>query len=250
MNSDENKNNQLILSSFLKLIDENNLDKNELADEIISSYVINTINQFYEEYENHKIWLDEVDAESILDVENFVEIIDAYLSGFSQINKKDIVAWLINTKKEIEADCKQISINKNNQQENTQRLEDNSQNGKNHAKLSNDKKMTSKQKDEPHDPNIQLLIEMFPTIDLSEIKKTYKRCQKNYENSIDELLCVHNGSIIKKDEIIEEVVCKNQLDLTDEERQALKEKTVEKYNFALFNLKYFFIKFDFLSSLQ
>jgi len=236
MNPDEIKKNELILSSFLKLIEENNLNKDELADEIISSYVVNTINQFYEEYECHKIWLDHVEAESILDVENFVEIIDAYFSGFSQINKKDIVAWLINMKKEIEASCKQTSLNENRErnlytEKDDERLEDNLKKENSHAKSSTNKKSTIKNKDEPNDPNINLLIEMFPSIDLTDIKKAYKRCQQNYEKSIDELLCLQNGSIIKKDEIIEEIVSKNQLDLTEEERQALKEKTVQKFGY-------------------
>jgi hypothetical protein len=143
------------------------------------------------------------------------------------------VAWLINTKKEIEAYCKQIFINENQEYnlalvKNDESLEDNSQKDNNQPMSSNNKKSVIKNKDESNDPNIQLLIEMFPCIDLTEIKKAYKRCQKNYEKSIDELLCLQNGSIIKKDEFIEEVLCKNQLDLTEEEKQALKEKTVQK----------------------
>jgi hypothetical protein len=238
MNPVENKKNELILASFLKLVDENNLNKDELADEIISSYVVNTINQFYEEYESHKIWLDVVEAESILDVDNFVEIIDAYLSGFSQISKKDIVTWLINMKREIEDICEQESHQEHKEELTLENKDENSvdtsQKDNNQAKSPNNKKPSTKHKEEQNDPNVMLLIEMFPSIDFTEIKKAYKRCQKNYEKSIDELLIVQNSSIIKKDKIVEEVVCKNQLDLTEEERQSLKEKTVQKYFQSLF----------------
>ena len=91
----------LILESFSNFVIKNKLiessDFEATIDEVIGSYVVNTIKQLFEEYENHKIWLDDNAAEEF-DIESFVEIIDAYLCGFNTLEKNDIVHWLIDLK--------------------------------------------------------------------------------------------------------------------------------------------------------
>ena len=104
MNPEEAILNSLILDSFKDFIANKNIldpnDFNELFDDTIASYVVNTIKQFYDEYETHKTWLD-IEFVETFDVENFVEIIDEYLNGFKSINTKEITNWLIQLKSDI-----------------------------------------------------------------------------------------------------------------------------------------------------
>ena len=109
MNDQKHK---LILDSFVKLaarfdlIDKKNLDST--IDETVGDYIVNTIQQLYEDYESHKVWMDDEFA-SDFDLDNFVEIIDAYLAGFRDLDPTAILNWLITLKKEIDV-CKSSTI--------------------------------------------------------------------------------------------------------------------------------------------
>jgi hypothetical protein len=213
----------IILESFSNFVIENELiDRSDLEatiDEVIGSYVVNTIKQLFEEYENHKIWLDDKAAEEF-DIESFVEIIDAYLCGFNTLEKNDIVHWLIQLKNDIDSQKqheKEISetLNKTEEDLSIEIIQD------------KDKKIKSKEnKIDPNDPNIKLLIEMFPSVSLNEINKLYKKVNKDYEKAIDELLILQNTGSIVSEESDENEDEKRELD--EEERKILKEKTLQK----------------------
>lgn len=211
MNTEENS-DRVILQSFQAFVVEQQLvsqsDIEELLDETISAYVINTIKQFYSEYENHKLWLDEVSSVASIDLSSFIEIIDAYVCGFSAIQSDSIIEWLIKLKKQTSTKnpcVKSIQVDSNE------------------TKLSPNKKQdVGKGCEKPVpkvevDPNLALLFDMFPELDKKEIEKVYIKCDRNHEKSIDELLSRHN--IIYLDE---------KDDLTEEEKRALKEKTLER----------------------
>jgi hypothetical protein len=66
-----------ILNSFKNFILKSKIDSaslEALEDNVVSSYVINAIKQFYEEYENHKAWIDD-NVEKSFDIENLVVVV-------------------------------------------------------------------------------------------------------------------------------------------------------------------------------
>ena len=204
MNPEDADLNSLIVDSFKGFIAKKNIldlnELNELFDDAIASYVVNTIRQLYDDYETHKTWLDIEFAETF-DVENFVEIIDEYLNGFKGINMTEITNWLIQLKSD---------INDLNNRSKEPKCESN--------KLDKDDlpgiKMESNIK--MNNPDLELLCEMFPLIELSQISKVYKMTSNNYERAIDELLL--NQHIPNQNNYV-----------TAEEKQLIKEKTVQKY---------------------
>lgn len=223
MNLTEEATDNLILKSFndfvleSKLVDKQDLDST--IDGTIGSYIVNTIKQFYEEYENHKIWLDNSKAEDF-DVENFIEIIDAYLSGFNNLPKKSILNWLIRLKKDIDD-----STNRNMQIQSIQ-IQTSTSSNLNDYKSNN--QVDSKQPENPEnieDPNLKLLLEMFPEMCIKRINKIYKKSNKNYEKTIDELLFIQNAEIQDQEGIEDR---EQQQRLSEQERILLKEKTVQK----------------------
>jgi hypothetical protein len=76
-----------------------------------------------------------------------------------------------------------------------------------------------------YEPNVMSLSEMFTKMSIKEINLIYKKTNKNYERSIDELLIIKDGSIVN-DSSDEDTLIK--LELNEEEKKALKEKTVQK----------------------
>lgn len=201
--------NEIILKTFsefvigTKLLDTESLN-DILNDEIIALYIINTINQFFEQYDNEQKWLDSNSIEEAFEIENFIEIIDAYLSGFSQLNQSDIIKWLTQLKQLLEeASTKTEIIETKNEIV--------------------EKELTTK--NEPvtvidYNENVISLNEIFPTLSLKEINTIYKKTNQNYDKTIDELLIIQNASIVDSSDD-EEIT-------TDEDRRLLKEKTVKQ----------------------
>lgn len=212
----------LILESFSSFVIKNKLiessDFEATIDEVIGSYVVNTIKQLFEEYENHKIWLDDNAAEEF-DIESFVEIIDAYLCGFNTLEKNDIVHWLIDLKNYIDSE-KQNELEASDKTETDENLSI-------EIAQDSDKKVKPKDKKiDANDPNIELLTEMFPSVSINEINKLYKKVNKSYEKAVDELLILQNTGSVLSEDSDEDLEAKNELN--EEERKLLKEKTLQK----------------------
>ena len=110
---DSNK-NVIILESFSKFIQINsNLMQetclNEIInDEVISMYIVNTIQQLFEQYDTENKWIDNK-LEDAFEIENFIEIIDAYLNGFCDLEQTKIIQWLTQLKKSLDGNYKSIS---------------------------------------------------------------------------------------------------------------------------------------------
>lgn len=212
----------IILESFSSFVIKNKLiessDFEATIDEVIGSYVVNTIKQLFEEYENHKIWLDDNAAEEF-DIESFVEIIDAYLCGFNTLEKNDIVHWLIDLKNFIDSE-KQHELEVSDKTETDENL------SKEIAQDSDKKVKPKDKKIDANDPNIELLTEMFPSVSINEIKKLYKKVNKSYEKAVDELLILQNSGSVLSEDSDEDLEAENELN--EEERKLLKEKTLQK----------------------
>ena len=212
----------IILESFSSFVIKNKLiessDFEATIDEVIGSYVVNTIKQLFEEYENHKIWLDDNAAEEF-DIESFVEIIDAYLCGFNTLEKNDIVHWLIDLKNYIDSE-------KQNELEASDKTETDGNLSIEIAQDSDKKVKPKDKKIDANDPNIELLTEMFPSVSINEINKLYKKVNKSYEKAVDELLILQNTGSVLSEDSDEDLEAKNELN--EEERKLLKEKTLQK----------------------
>jgi hypothetical protein len=222
MSSETSEKDQLILASFSDfVIDHDLIDRNDLdqfLDDTIGAYIINAIKQLFEEYESHKIWLDEPSARNLaedFDIENFIEIIDAYLTGFSTLHSNEIISWLIKLKKKLDTEFKTKNVREIIEQSVKKELE---KEPIFECVEESQLKMNSKieallEKDE----HLRVLVDMFPEFEFKEINKIYKKCNKNYEKAIDELLMLEN------------VIRTNDYELTEEEKQELKEKTVQRF---------------------
>ena len=75
------------------------------------------------------------------------------------------------------------------------------------------------------DANMDLLIEMFPQMNVKDINKIYKKSSCNYERTIDQLLTIQNATVNDNDD---DDVDEIKLELDEQERLALKEKTVQR----------------------
>jgi hypothetical protein len=226
INEVTNKNEEkMILDSFIQFLLAHNLkselssnEENQFDDNILASYVINMIKQFYEEYESSRMWLDEKKAQNF-EIENFKEIMDAYISDFKLINDNDIIEWLIELKKRLDdlARISKISSNKLKSEEKITKDETIETNNLLNDNNSNELK---------YDKNMQLLIEMFPNLNAKDIGQVYNKTNQNYEKAIDNLLIMDKACLIldSKQESYECESC----DLTQEEKKLLKERTVRK----------------------
>ena len=213
----------LILDSFKKFIGQSPIDNvhlDMLSDEVVVMYVTTSIKQFYEEYENQKFWIDEK-IEEAFDLENFVEIIDAYFDGFRDLEQKEIVSWLTKLKKDINYSLSIKTVNPMQDQEIIKSVEEISLNE------SNPKVNPSNKKQHFSNPDIENLSDMFPLINPRKISKIYKRLGNDYNRSIDELLMLaeNDSSGGENEELLQ-----RKQELNEEERRILKERTVEKYH--------------------
>jgi hypothetical protein len=206
----------LILETFIEFIVSKKLIEKSCIemtiDDCVGTYIVNTINQFYDEYENHKIWLDNQTAEKF-ELDNFVEVIDAYINGFNELKSEEIIRFLIDLKRNIDELDKKTK--------DASRLV--------HSEIeahSSEPKIDQyvEKKVDPVDPKIKLLSEMFPEVKIQRVKDVYKQAGKDYERAI-ELLFNENdgGSLASKDE--ESGDFEN---LSEEEKRILKERTVQK----------------------
>lgn len=201
--------NELIVKSFSNFMINSNLHDSEsisdiLSDEIISQYICNTIKQLFDQYEAENKWLD-YKLEESLEIENFIEVIDAYITGFDTLNQTDIINWLSQLKQDLD----QTKTKQSKEEEKT--LEDESP-------KSEDKPLTTTSCVN-FDSNVILLSEMFPKLSLKEINSVYKKTQSSYEHSIDELLRLQE---------LEENTIRN-VELSEEDKKLLKERTVQKF---------------------
>jgi len=206
----------LILETFIEFIVSKKLIEKSCIemtiDDCVGTYIVNTINQFYDEYENHKIWLDNQTAEKF-ELDNFVEVIDAYINGFNELKSEEIIRFLIDLKRNID--------------ELDKKTKDASQLV--HSEIvahSSEPKIDQcvEKKVDPVDPKIKLLSEMFPEVKIQRVKDVYKQAGKDYERAIELLLNENDGgSLACKDE--ESGDFEN---LSEEEKRILKERTVQK----------------------
>lgn len=226
MSTQSEEEQKTILESFEKFITSESglMSSSEWleigSDEIVSAYIVNTIKQLFQDYEDHTVWSsqDEAVANTFTEVDAFVEVIAAYLPGFERLQVNDILKWLIGLKARIDEDKKiaaTVTLTADTKQSNE-----------------NETKTTSITKIEVEDANeatadgdVKLLLEMFPQFSIKDIKKVYKKRGSNYNAAIDELVLLENASVISSDD---DVVYSND-DLTEEEKQLLKERTVQKY---------------------
>jgi len=217
---DSNK-NEIILESFSKFIIDSNLMQetclNEiLNDEVISMYIVNTIQQLFEQYDTENKWIDNK-LEDAFEIENFIEIIDAYLNGFCDLEQTKIIQWLTQLKKSLDNNYKSFSevLNQQNDEpiQKSSSLTDNDVNLKQNVKKINS-----------YEPDVLALSEMFPSLNLKEINIIYKKTNNNYERSIDELLLLQEEDALVVDYDDDD----DKLDLNDDEKKALKERTVKQ----------------------
>lgn len=213
---DSNK-NVIILESFSKFIINSNLMQetclNEIInDEVISMYIVNTIQQLFEQYDTENKWIDNK-LEDAFEIENFIEIIDAYLNGFCDLEQTKIIQWLTQLKKSLDSNYKSISdvLDRQNEPILKSPLTDNDANLKQNVKQINS-----------YEPDVLALSEMFPSLNLKEINLIYKKTNNKYERSIDELLLLQEEDALVVDDD------DDKLDLNDDEKKALKERTVKQ----------------------
>ena len=236
----ENDENILIIESFIDFIIESNLSDRHnlknLIDNVIEVYLINTIKQLYIDYENHKLWIDN-EIEDAFDIENFIEIIDEYFTGFKSLNKSDILKWLVKLKKDIDlkneknlSKIDEPSIKIDEEKKGQENFEIKIESVKCNKKIKND---------HTDDTTINLLVEIFPGISLKDINKIYKKTNGNYDKAIDNLLLLQNGNVVvvdedeDEDDDNEDANVSNNYGLTDDEKKILKEKTIKKYFFLI-----------------
>jgi hypothetical protein len=210
---------KIIIDSFTKfvlnhkLVDQAELDA--LIDQTVAAYIINAIKNLYEEHENHTVWLDEasVSLADEFDLDSFVEIMDAYLNGFTSLPAATVLNWLVVLKKEIDV-SKQAASSSSLKSEDVAAVS-----AANEA-TSSSSSLSSAGENEPGDSadeNLKLLFDMFPDVVAKEVARVYAKSSKNPEKAIDELLMREDFVIIDDD------------NLSEKERQELKEKTLQRY---------------------
>lgn len=162
----------------------------EMIDTTIAAYIVNTIKQFYKDYENHKVWLgqDEAVAASFTDIESFIDVVDAYLPGFNRLESSSILNWLVELKAEIEREINPpvsspdpvpVIISQPNKIPENEKIPKEEKSKKKNAKANQD--------EAPSDDVVQLQ-EMFPQFTVKEINKIYRKLSCNYNAAIDELV--------------------------------------------------------------
>ena len=178
-----------ILNSFKNFILKSKIDSaslEALEDNVVSSYVINAIKQFYEEYENHKAWIDD-NVEKSFDIENFIEIIDAYFEGFSELNEALVIIWLVELKRNIDNEVNTETKFTENEKIGLSgclkelKIEE-TKNTPKHKKIKKNKSLVAE------NPDIQNLCEMFPLVSVKNVFLVYKKNNNDYNRALDELL--------------------------------------------------------------
>ncbi len=215
---------ELIIEQFQKLLINSPVDSSSLellSDENVKSYVVSTITQLFEEYEDHKLWIDN-DIESAFDVETFIEILDAYFEGIRDIHKKRLLEWLIQLKKDIDSSAlikKEANFETlaEYDKEVLTQLPD----------VADEKceKKTSKKVIKQANPDIENLLEMFPSMSLNTIEKFYKNYGYDYDRTLDNILLSYDklANTDRNDDT------KNRdHELTEEEKRKIKEETVKR----------------------
>lgn len=208
-----------------------------IADEgdVVAAYVVNSIKQFYAEYESHKIWLDERQAveEFAEEIGGFLEVIDAYLVGFGGLDRNQIVSWLVTLKKELDQLQQPAAIQTPPPQTAMKKVDDNSSDnnkqtgsGKLSKHKSLEKELESLRLEEADD--FKQLVEMFPSLSQKKVFAVYHKSNKNYEQSVDRLLELDNSSGEEEDRPKKVSTKKSDLELSEEERRLIKEKTIQK----------------------
>jgi len=213
---------ELIIEQFQKLLVNSPVDSSNLellSDENVKSYVVSTITQLFEEYEDHKLWIDN-DIESAFDVETFIEILDAYFEGIRDIHKKDIFEWLIQLKKAIDSseliqrEANFETLAEHDKEVLTQLVAD-----------EKCEKITTKKVNKQANPDIENLLEMFPSMSLNTIEKFYKNYGYDYDRTLDNILLSYDklASTDWNDDT------KNRdHELKEEEKRKIKEETVKR----------------------
>lgn len=241
----QDKYDSLIIDSFLDFIVNHELiqkdEINDLIDDTIRLYIINTIKQFYDDYESHLLWIDSNTAKDQFEIEQFMEVVDAYLPSFINLDKNNVIKWLIELKRQIDSlfneekskNSSEIII-ENNCEKSTitnSKIKNKSPNKK--KKNMNSKFNEAEYKD---DFNLQPIIEMFPHLKPKIIIKKYLHQFKDTTKTIDELLKINSDyqesssqseSELSSDSEVADKL-NDQLLLTEEEKKIIKEKTIEK----------------------
>lgn len=212
----------VILKSFKefiisnRLVEENSIEY--LIDDVVGSYIVNIIKQFYSDNENQINFLDD-QQEQDSDLDNFIDVIDGYISEFSQMKKKVICEWLLNLKHQID----DMMTEQTSSQKDIYEPRDN-------FSIVNSEKTEQLETES----EIGLLSEMFPNIKIKEIKDALKISQNDKTKAIENLLMHQKKLVTKEDNRFD--------DISEEEKKKLKEKTLQKYLLAkiYMNIKIFF----------
>lgn len=222
---------QKILNSFCELTTNKiklfTPDEYEIMmDSTIRVYIINTIKQFFKDFENHKVWLnqDEAIKQSFTEVDSFVDVIDAYLIGFKKIESQKILEWLIELKGNVDFYMQSLTSSANEQA--AIELVDNQKIKMNDIdniikSINNNHKVH----EQPLNQDIKKLMEIFPQFSVSDLKIIYNKNRNNYEATIDELVSIECSSMKSTDK--KKDGCDQ--DLNEDEKKSLKERIVKKY---------------------
>ena len=227
--NDDDRFDKLIVDSFLDFVNSLNLFDDHgstssmlLEDDSIRSYIQNAVKQFYEEYENHHVWLANSDDDKFdladIEIDSFIEIIDAYFSGFRDLKHDDIFNWLRRLRKQALDESKKKPVeSKTKTNQSDKESANNADDGEklNDTKSLKQSKVLDIEKLKSEDPNVNLLIEMFPDLSVEKIVSSYKKANRSYDKTIDDLLILANSY-------------QDDSDLSESERKLLKEKTVQK----------------------
>lgn len=197
--------NDLIKSLFKNFLIKNqpNINLDLFDDIVIVNYIIDNIKEFISSLSDSEI--DKFDQYE--ELENFIDVTDAYLDGFKHISSEKLINFLYEVK------------NIKNDFETKQKISKRSSPEKSPLKKSPIKDESIRKSIDTSE--INHLIEMFPKLDVKEISKVFTKYNKNTELAIDSLLMMDN--IIKTKSSIEY----QDEDLNDKEE--LKKRTVEKY---------------------
>ena len=164
--------NKAILESFSKFVIDANLIeainlREILSDEVISMYIINSVKQLFEQYDNEKKWVDNK-LEDAFEIESFSEIIDAYLIGFRDLNQPHIIEWLTQLKKSL--DLLKRTNEFTNQKEGATATENKCE--------QQQEPSTKATKIVKYEPDVLALSEIFPKLRLKEILHLQESKQK------------------------------------------------------------------------
>ncbi|KAJ8314596.1 hypothetical protein KUTeg_006746 [Tegillarca granosa] len=156
----------LIKTSILKFLSKHDLEANvELIDDVILSYIISILEDLG----------DDTNAEENIDVDQFVEMMDAYISGFATIDSVKVVEWMFELASMLSVKVTDEDNNDSNETRITNGLtsltlqEENKCNMNSSEEGEEENGNNDSGNSEECDKIVESLLEMFPTLCTMEI---------------------------------------------------------------------------------